>query len=789
LDTEDSEPFTWSHDEDGDGLGADCDDTPYGEIVLSFSEADQMSIALNYDSSNPIGGYQFRVSGVTLTDVYDTFDILSFNAASGMVIATSTTGITLPAGSGNLLTMEYEAIDGGSEISISELVFGDADGNQMAVSNPDASTVPACDNYDNDGICNVYDDDDDNDGVADGDDSDPLNEYTCSDLDADTCDDCSSGTVNISNDGWDYDGDGACDVGDEDDDNDGALDENDTDDNNEFECSDNDGDTCDDCSSGSYGINSDGWDYDLDGACDMGDEDDDNDGALDENDSDDNNELVCSDNDGDSCDDCSDGSYGLDSDGEDNDGDGWCNAGDAYPNCAYNNANDPSVYPEQIDVDPYDECGNCHGDGFADVCAGTDDCSDMACDGDCDQIAYIDDCGECDDSANTDCVEVSLDLHAGANLISFYALNGDNSISAIFSEMEDNTGVMGEGVGAIKIDGSWIGSLTEVSADDGYWVKVEEASIVLVSEADPVNYDADGEVNYDMHYGNNLISYPFQTAQSPSEAFGDASVNVYALAGEGVAALNTIDGWMGSLQAFEGGKGYWLVATDDFSFSFSGVADGLTRADQPALRALPEVYRYKQSDQQSFYFVQNATISGEALESEDIIIAYNGDVVVGSRYWNGEYTDIPAIGLDSEGSEMYAGYCRAGDKVTFKVLDASTGSLMEMDVEGDVEWTSMGISVINLTDTFLPIEVSLGNAYPNPFNPVTMLTYDVPSDMSISLGIYDVRGRMVEELVNDMHDQGRYEITWNADQHSSGVYMIKMTAGTEVKVQKIMLVK
>jgi len=52
-----------------------------------------------------------------------------------------------------------------------------------------------------------------------------------------------------------------------------------------------------------------------------------------------------------------------------------------------------------------------------------------------------------------------------------------------------------------------------------------------------------------------------------------------------------------------------------------------------------------------------------------------------------------------------------------------------------------------------------------------------------------VRGRLVEELVNDMHDQGRYEITWNADQHSSGVYMIKMTAGTAVKVQKIMLVK
>ena len=249
---------------------------------------------------------------------------------------------------------------------------------------------------------------------------------------------------------------------------------------------------------------------------------------------------------------------------------------------------------------------------------------------------------------------------------------------------------------------------------------------------------------------------------------------------------------MGSLQAFEGGKGYWLVATDDFSFSFNNTdadGNGIARSivEQPVLRAVPEVYSYRQSAQQAFFFVDNATIRGEALESEDIVIAYNGDVVVGSRYWNGELTDIPANGVDTD--EMYAGYCKAGDKVTFKVLDASTGSLVDMDVEGDVMWNDMGISVINLTDVFLPTEVSLSNAYPNPFNPVTMLTYDIPSDMNVSMGIYDVRGRLVEELINDMRDQGRYEIIWNAGQHSSGVYMIKMTAGTAVKVQKIMLVK
>jgi hypothetical protein len=111
-------------------------------------------------------------------------------------------------------------------------------------------------------------------------DSNDNNEFVCSDTDSDTCDDCSSGTLNTSDDGFDYDEDGACDAGDSDDDNDGALDENDSDDNNANVCSDTDSDTCDDCSSGSYDIFTDGWDYDGDGICDAGDDDADNDGSL-----------------------------------------------------------------------------------------------------------------------------------------------------------------------------------------------------------------------------------------------------------------------------------------------------------------------------------------------------------------------------------------------------------------------------------------------------------------------------------------------------------------------------
>jgi hypothetical protein len=172
--------------------------------------------------------------------------------------------------------------------------------------------------------------DSDGDGVLDDDDSDPNNPYQCSDVDGDACEDCSTGTFNPSDDGWDYDGDGFCDAGDADDDNDGALDPADSDDNNEYVCSDIDGDTCDDCSSGTFDPANDGIDMNANGICDEGEanNDADGDGVIDDEDSDPFNPNQCSDLDGDTCDDCSTGTFNPSDDGYDYDGDGQCDAGD-----------------------------------------------------------------------------------------------------------------------------------------------------------------------------------------------------------------------------------------------------------------------------------------------------------------------------------------------------------------------------------------------------------------------------------------------------------------------------
>ena len=335
--------------------------------------------------------------------------------------------------------------------------------------------------------------------------------------------------------------------------------------------------------------------------------------------------------------------------------------------------------------------------------------------------------------------------------------------------------------------GNWIGSLTNIVDDSGYWLKVY-GDADLQTQGLPT-----GPVTYSLNEGNNLSSYSYAIDQLIGDAIpSGVQSGFYGIAGEGIAALNVEGNWAGSLEAFEGGNGYWLVANEALEFSYNEPSrDELSRtiAKQRPLPVVPTEYAYAQSQNQSFFFVKNASIEGEALADDDWVIAYNGDVVVGARMWNGEYTDIPAMGYDANNSNT-AGYSEKGSYISFKVYDTSEGKLVDMSLnDGENLWTNNTMTVVSMSDVALPAEVSLSKAYPNPFNPSTTISYDVPSDMNVSLVVYDVRGRMVAELANGVMNAGTHDVIWNAENQSSGLYFMKLVAGNTMKTQKMMLVK
>ena len=102
------------------------------------------------------------------------------------------------------------------------------------------------------------------------------------------------------------------------------------------------------------------------------------------------------------------------------------------------------------------------------------------------------------------------------------------------------------------------------------------------------------------------------------------------------------------------------------------------------------------------------------------------------------------------------------------------------------------------TQDVLPTDFGLTSIYPNPFNPITNITYDIPEKSFISIVVYDLAGRKVDELVSGLAQSGRYNITWNAEQFSSGVYFVTMlgrqgfsggTTPSFISTQKVVLLK
>jgi len=101
---------------------------------------------------------------------------------------------------------------------------------------------------------------------------------------------------------------------------------------------------------------------------------------------------------------------------------------------------------------------------------------------------------------------------------------------------------------------------------------------------------------------------------------------------------------------------------------------------------------------------------------------------------------------------------------------------------------------IDNKNEILPQEITLEQNFPNPFNPITSLSYDLPEDLFVSIIIYDMLGNVINNLVNANQSSGYKSIQWNATNNqgepvSAGVYLYSIEAGEFRKTKKMILLK
>ena len=124
-------------------------------------------------------------------------------------------------------------------------------------------------------------------------------------------------------------------------------------------------------------------------------------------------------------------------------------------------------------------------------------------------------------------------------------------------------------------------------------------------------------------------------------------------------------------------------------------------------------------------------------------------------------------------------------------FETSGGFMGTYPVVGESQFTLTiyGITTAAVEDELLPDHVTLNGAYPNPFNPSTIISFDLRDADMVSLDIFDITGRQVATLVNEYMVPGNHQVSWNPGNLSSGLYLVNLVVGIETFNQKITYIK
>lgn len=141
---------------------------------------------------------------------------------------------------------------------------------------------------------------------------------------------------------------------------------------------------------------------------------------------------------------------------------------------------------------------------------------------------------------------------------------------------------------------------------------------------------------------------------------------------------------------------------------------------------------------------------------------------------------------DNNGANWVTDYTSSGTYNDITI--AVTGQIWAVKSNGGISKFTVPVG-INPINSEVPLEFGLYQNFPNPFNPVTKIKFDIAKLSTVKLIIYDVLGREIAAPLNEKLQPGTYEVEWNGTNYTSGVYFYRLEAGNYVETRKMILMK
>ncbi|MFP4458514.1 MAG: T9SS type A sorting domain-containing protein [Candidatus Zixiibacteriota bacterium] len=207
--------------------------------------------------------------------------------------------------------------------------------------------------------------------------------------------------------------------------------------------------------------------------------------------------------------------------------------------------------------------------------------------------------------------------------------------------------------------------------------------------------------------------------------------------------------------------------------------------------------------------------SAEAVDEKSAIIDIDGKRLE-MGFGNRMFPVLPAMPgedyqpkayIDADGNQAVSYFVDEADVAEFDIHVNSTEEFTIESVDIPSEWTltvdgkelpatfkSSGVFKVEIDRTDKPGSIDMLSSYPNPFNAKTRIDFTIGQASDVELGIYDVSGRLIRTLASDFIEKGDHSIFFdgksnNGDNISTGVYFVRIKAGEDTAVERIMLVK
>ena len=140
--------------------------------------------------------------------------------------------------------------------------------------------------------------------------------------------------------------------------------------------------------------------------------------------------------------------------------------------------------------------------------------------------------------------------------------------------------------------------------------------------------------------------------------------------------------------------------------------------------------------------------------------------------------------VDGNGTTTESNSYSFSDDISSINVSSLSYRLKQIDFNGVYEYSA----VVNV-DNLAPSDYVLEQNYPNPFNPGTTIKFGLPEKSNVAITVYNSLGAEVATLVNEIREAGIYEIEFNANDFSSGIYYYKIASGNFIETKKMILLK